>query len=151
APNVVSDSYLYAWNTNNARCVDGVPVGRLIKVWLELLGYPSTEQGILRAIGEQRARILTEAGGETVFHTGDDGIAVYHATAGDCAISFPVDLPANNFALATAKDAAGEFVVDALCTDGGTYRNVTVELGCALMRFGGLSVPEFVQKASTTN
>jgi hypothetical protein len=147
--NVVSDSYLYGWNTNNARCIDGVPVGRLIKVWLKLLGYPATEAGILSAIGEGRARILAEEGGDTVFRSGAEGIALYRAAGGDCPISFPVDLIGNNFLLATAKDQAGEFVVDAICTDGGTYRNVTVEFGCALIQLEGLSAPDFVRKAST--
>jgi hypothetical protein len=124
-------------------------VGKLIKVWLKLLGYSATEEGILQALREQRARLLTEIAGETVILTGQEGVDFYHTTKGDCAISFPVDLPSTNFLLATAKDPAGEFVVDALCTDGGAYRNVTVEYGAALIRFGALSVSDFVRKAST--
>jgi hypothetical protein len=148
-PHVVGDSYMFKWNMNVAKCVDGVPVGLLTKRWLTHLGYPATEAGLLRAVAEHRARILTEQAGESVALSGDEGIAVYHATGGDTWVSFPVNLLTNQFVLATARDDEGGFAIDAFCTDGGDApRNVTVRAGLAIVRYGELTLSDFVRKAS---
>lgn len=55
----------------------------------------------------------------------------------------------NRFLLATAKRADGSFVVDSFSTDGGCYpRNVIVENGLLLVKFGVLSLMEYAVKAS---
>jgi imidazolonepropionase-like amidohydrolase len=61
--------------------------------------------------------------------------------------SFPVNSPAAAVALAVAK-VNGAFAVTALSTDGGAIpRNTTLKQGLALVRFGALSLEEFVAKA----
>lgn len=53
------------------------------------------------------------------------------------------------FAIATAKREDGSFVVDAISTDGGCIpRNVAISVGLSLVKFGALTLPEFVVKTS---
>ncbi len=62
---------------------------------------------------------------------------------------FSVNPSASRFLLATARRNNGTFVVDSFSTDGGCYpRNVIVEKGLLLVKFGALSLPEFVVKSS---
>ena len=49
------------------------------------------------------------------------------------------------------KDDAGNFVVDAISSDGGAIpRNFILSYGILLIKFGGLTFKEFVQKVSWT-
>ena len=51
--------------------------------------------------------------------------------------------------LAQAKRPDGTFVVDAISTDGGCIpRNVAIAVGLSLVKFGALTLPEFVVKTS---
>jgi len=40
-------------------------------------------------------------------------------------------------------------IVDAICTDGGSWRNLLPQNGLALVRFGALTIDELVHKVST--
>ena len=54
---------------------------------------------------------------------------------------------AGNFALTTAQDESGRFVVDALSTDGGSYpRNVAIESTMALVRFAAMTSLQMAEK-----
>jgi predicted amidohydrolase len=49
------------------------------------------------------------------------------------------------------KDNSGEFVVDAISSDGGAIpRNFILSYGILLIKFGGLTFKEFVKKVSWT-
>ena len=51
--------------------------------------------------------------------------------------------------IAGAKRPDGTFVVDAISTDGGCIpRNVQISIGLSLVKFGALTLSEFVQKTS---
>lgn len=53
------------------------------------------------------------------------------------------------FLIAEAKRDDGSFVVDSISTDGGCIpRNVIIDTGLSLVRFGALTLSEFVVKAS---
>jgi len=66
-------------------------------------------------------------------------------------MSFPVNLPGSAFHLTTEKDSAGDFVVDAISTDGGFHpRNVAIQTTMALVRFGALTPMEMANKLSWT-
>ena len=55
----------------------------------------------------------------------------------------------SRFLLAQAKREDGSFVVDAIGTDGGCIpRNVLLSVGLSLVKFGALTLTEFVQKTS---
>jgi imidazolonepropionase-like amidohydrolase len=60
-----------------------------------------------------------------------------------------VNIPSVAILLATRKDAKKRFVVTAISTDGGaTPRNLIVNSGLALVRYGALTLSEFVVKTS---
>ena len=66
-------------------------------------------------------------------------------------MSFPVNLPSSAFRLTTAKNDAGEFIVDAVSTDGGCHpRNVAIQSSMALVKFGALTPLEMARKLSLT-
>ena len=51
-------------------------------------------------------------------------------------VSFPVNLPSSAFKLTTAKNDSGDFIVDAVATDGGCHpRNVAIQTSMALVKF----------------
>src|SRR5215216_1465979 len=103
-----------------------------------------------RAILDGWARVNVEQGGETVLMApGPDAETHWRERGTRVSISFSVNPPVSSLIAATAKDGDGRFIVDAISTDGGGIpRNVIVEAGLPLVRFGALSLAEFVQKTS---
>ena len=68
---------------------------------------------------------------------------------GEVTIGFPANYPVRNIVLASAKRDNGEFVVNALATDGGVIpRNTTLSHGLAAVESGFFSLSDFVLKAS---
>ena len=64
-------------------------------------------------------------------------------------MSFPVNLPSTAFALTTAQDESGRFIVDAVSTDGGLYpRNVAIESTMVLVQFGAMTSLQMAEKLS---
>jgi N-acyl-D-aspartate/D-glutamate deacylase len=60
-----------------------------------------------------------------------------------------VNLPQSAMLLTTSKDSEGDFVVDAVASDGGSHpRNINIESTMALVRFGALSPIEMAVKLS---
>lgn len=147
APNVRSESYLARINGTSAHMVDGVPKSETTKTCLQMGGFPATETGMADAIASGWAQVNWAREDGVVLLSPEEGTPKFLQRAGPIRVSFPVNHPAAAIALATAKQA-GEFVVTALSTDGGSIpRNVTLEKGFALVRFGALSLEEFVVKA----
>jgi hypothetical protein len=149
-PNVRSESYLSNWNGVGAACEDGVPRSNVAKTCLRMGGYEPTEEGMARAILDGWARINVERGGETVLmEPGPDAETHWRERGTRVSVSFPINPPVSSLITATAKDGGGRFLVDAISTDGGGIpRNVIVEAGLPLVRFGALTLAEFVQKTT---
>ena len=62
-----------------------------------------------------------------------------------------MNLPSTAFKLTTAKSESGEFIVDAVSTDGGCHpRNVAIQSSMALVKFGALTPLEMATKLSLT-
>jgi len=150
APNVRCESYLSNWNGVGAACADGVPRSNVAKTCLRMGGYDPTEEGMARAILDGWARVNVEQGGETVLMApGPDAETHWRERGTRVSISFSVNPPVSSLIAATARDGDGRFVVDAISTDGGGIpRNVIVEAGLPLVRFGALTLAEFVRKTS---
>jgi predicted amidohydrolase len=111
--------------------------------------YPVTEAGLEQAMLDGYCMVLDGRGDQNALLTGQDARDLWQELGTDVGISFPVNDPTSQFILATARRADGQFVVDALSTDGGGIpRNVTVEYGMALVTLGGLSLRSFVTKAA---
>lgn len=144
-----SESYLALINGTSGRCVDGAPQSNVTKNCLRMRGYEVTEAGLERAIADGYALVADGRGDEIALLEGEPARELWRELGTQVGLSFPVNDPTSQFILATARRASGEFVVDALSTDGGGIpRNVTVERGLALVALGGLSLDGFVRKAS---
>jgi cytosine/adenosine deaminase-related metal-dependent hydrolase len=148
-PNIVSESYLSPINATSAKCNDGVPESRQTQTWLEIGGFPPTEQGLADAIEAGWALLNAERDGTIVLATGPEAVAHWRERDMKLGVSFLANPSEPRIRLATAKGGDGRFIVDALATDGGGIpRNVIVEKGLALVRLEAWTMADFVQKSS---
>jgi len=147
--NIASESYLATINGTGGKCVNGVPVSGVTRNCLKLRGYPETYEGLKQAILDGYAYVRVEAGGEVLLITGEEGLKYWLEAETEIGLSFPVNDPEAQIVLATAKDSDGNFIVDAISTDGGAIpRNVAVEKGMLLVKFGALTLSELAVKLS---
>ncbi len=148
--NLVSESYLSVINgTGGAIGDDGLPTSHVTRNCLKMRGYTPDRDGLERAIADGYGLVQVLEGGHTVLVTGSEGVAVWKDRGTDVSMSFPVNKPEASFLCATRKDDRDQFVVDAISTDGGGIpRNVAVEYGLSLVRYGALTMGEFVHKTS---
>lgn len=148
-PNLRSENYLSPLNGTSAKCSGGTPESRVTQQCLTVGGFPATEAGMEAAILAGWAEINLEAGGEVVLGTGRAAVEYWRGRGTDTTVSFRVNPPEPRLRLATARRPDGEFVVDAISTDGGGIpRNVIVEMGLALVNLQALSLADFVRKSS---
>lgn len=148
-PQIRSEAYLSTLNGNNGKCVNGVPEASVICNCLRMGGYEPTEDGYEKAIMDGWAKINMVSGGETVLRSGKEAVEFWKAMKTDTGVSFPVNPPAPRYRLATEKRDNGEFVVDTISTDGGGIpRNVILAYGLSIVKMQGMTLDEFVKKAS---
>jgi len=148
-PTLRSESYLSPLNGTSAKCSGGAPESRVTQHCLTVGGFPPTEAGFEAAILAGWAQINVEAGGRVVLGTGPVARDYWRQRNTDATVSFAVNPPEPRLRLATAKRPSGEFVVDAISTDGGGIpRNVIVEMGLALVKLQAITLVEFAKKAS---
>jgi dihydroorotase-like cyclic amidohydrolase len=146
---ICSESYLSPMNGTSAKCVNGVPESQVTIRCLAAGGFPETEKGLEAAIMDGWAQINMESGGTIVLASGEKALNWWRSHATDTTVSFRVNPEIPKLRLASAKMDSGEFVVDCISTDGGGIpRNVTVEMGLALVKLQVLSLAEFVIKTS---
>lgn len=146
---VVSESHLAIMNATSGGCNEGAPTDFVTRNCLSMKGYPPTEEGLRQALGDGYASTVVERGGEGILVRDAEAMRLWEESGTNATVSFPVSLPISSFLCAIQKDAAGDFVIDAISTDGGVYpRNIAVERGLALVRFGALTLPELVAKIS---
>lgn len=148
-PKVCSESYLSPFNGTSAKCTDGVPESLVTQMCLSAGGFSATEEGFEEAIYAGWAHINLEAGGRVILATGQPAVDWWRQQFTDTTVSFPVNPAMPRLMLTTAKRKSGEFAVDCISTDGGGIpRNVTVEMGLALVKLAALTIEEFVVKTS---
>ncbi|MFP4588857.1 MAG: amidohydrolase family protein [Candidatus Bipolaricaulota bacterium] len=146
--NVVSESYLGTINGTSGECKEGQPASHVTRNCLEMKDYPPTKDGLEESIREGYCFVVAKRGDQKVLLSGREGVEVWEEAETDVGISFPVNSSQSTFFLATCK-REGDFVVDAISTDGGSYpRNHIVDRGLALVDYGALTFSEFVQKVS---
>ena len=110
-------------------------------------GFEASDKGMGEAILAGWALIQIERGGKIELVTGRDGYDIWKEAETKTAVSFPVNDTVAMHILATSKMPDGEFVVDAISTDGGAIpRNVQVERGTALVKLGALTWFELAKK-----
>ncbi len=149
-PHISSESYLSGVNGTSSKCSDGVPESKITRDCLSLGGFAPTEEGFAEAIEAGWAQINVQAGGVNKLAVGQEGLNYWRERGTDGTVSFLVNPGESRYLLATARRDDGDFVVDAISTDGGGIpRNCTLELGLGLVRFGALSMDDFVIKTSS--
>lgn len=151
APNVVAESHLSIWNGTSGACIAEVPESNVTKKCLRLGQYPVSEAGLRQAILDDFARTIVEVDGQNVPIGGREGIEAWEKAGTHAVVSFPVNVAASLLACATQRDACGDFIVDAIASDGGGIpRNNLVRAGLALVRFGAFTLQDWIRKVSTT-
>ncbi len=147
--NVFSESYLAVINGTSARCVNGIPESLVTQKCLEDAGYEATQDGLRQAVLDGYARIAKSRGGENINVVGEEGVEWWENAGTVTSVNFPKNPAVARLLSAITKDEKGEFVVDALATDGGAHpRNVAVERGMALVKMEAWTLTEFVRKVS---
>ncbi len=156
APHIVSESHLAPLNGCSG-ALDGDSLrDHIARNCLRLRGYSEDGAGLRQAIRDGYAHVNVMRGGTMRHITGAEGLALYDG--GVTRLSFPVNLRLSAYLCACAREdpgsgaltfeGPGSFVVDALTSDGGTWRNVILAHGLDLVRFGALTLAQFVSKAS---
>jgi hypothetical protein len=128
---------------------NGEVLSDVAKNCLKLKNYETTADGIRRAIKEEYCSVMKQSGNIVDYIKGGDALNIFEELDTNCPLSFPVNLPSSAFNLTTAKKPDGNFIVDAVATDGGSIpRNIAIESTMALVKFGALSPLEVAIKLS---
>jgi len=147
-PHVVSESILSPLDCMGTRMINGVPESLVMINWLEQSGFPGTYKGLEAAIAAEVFRVSGPKNGVFDFLDRDAGLARCRERDGQVTIGISRHTMSKNIVVATAKRDNGDFVVDAISTDGGIVpRNVTLDYGLKLVNAGVFTMSEFVHKA----
>ncbi len=118
---------------------------------LRLRDYPTTREGMRQAISDGYASVVGQKGNQVMYMKGKEALNLYEQSNTNVGMSFPVNLPSSAFRLSTGKNESGEFIVDAVSTDGGSHpRNVAIQSTMALVKFHALTPLEMATKLSLT-
>lgn len=149
-PNIFCESYVSPRNGTSFNFKEnGELYSKITKTCLANMGYEPTKAGLRQALIDGKCSVLSDTGTVGELISGPEA-AVYWEGRKDSKGSFPMVNPAGSRLLvATAKRDDGSFVVDCLSTDGGGIpRNVTIEVGLSMVKFGAMTLDEFILKAS---
>ncbi len=148
-PNIWSESYLAPFNGVSAKCSNGVPESVACHRGLARKGYEANVNGLERAILDGWAWVHAPVDGENVLLAGAEGLSAWRAAETDLGCSFFINPPEARINLVMMRRKDNSFAIDALATDGGGIpRNDICERGLALVLMNGLTLGEFVHKAS---
>ena len=150
---MVSETHLGPRNgTGGAMDASGMPRDWVTRNCLRMRGYELSTAGMEKAFLDGYIAVNIEKDDRMVQLTGRDGLEVWQQRETRVGVSFPVNLRSTALICATARvrraGGATDFVVDAISTDGGTWRNYLAQNGLALVRFGSLTIEEFVKRVS---
>ena len=147
---LVSEAYHAVPNGTNCACDDaGEVLANVPRNCLRARGYPTTREGVKQAILDGYGSVVAPKGGQAVYIGGPEALEIFDRANTNVPMSFPVNLPESAFRLTTAKNDSGDFIVDAVSTDGGCYpRNVAIQSTMALVQFGALTPLEMATKLS---
>lgn len=149
SPNLTTENYIATINGCSAACKDGIPVSRVTRNCLEQGGFAPDQAGLEAAIQAGYARVQVAEGDVKVLADPETGLSFWKDPKSISRVSFPVNSVAACCALALARNRSNEFVIDILSTDGGQIpRNTLVKAGLSLVRAGGWSIAEFIQKTA---
>lgn len=149
-PHLVSESHMAplnsCWSWLNA---DGHPRSHVARTCLKTGGYSQDKEGILAAARDGYCRVQQPTPSEMIYLEPEEGAAYLEEVAFKTMVSFPVNHRGTAYLCAGTKNKNEAFSVTALSTDGGAIpRNFLLSHGLALVRFGTLSLAEFVVKTA---
>lgn len=156
-PRVVSEAHLGPLNGCTGRIVDGVPADHIARNCLRLRGYPVTEAGLRQAFLDGYAHVNSYRDDGMVQLTGEPALREWAADPDRTRLSFPVNLRLSAYLQTCGRvdangrlafEGPGDFLVDAVSSDGGNWRNVILEVGLDLVRFGALTLLQFAHKTA---
>ena len=149
-PHLVSESHMAPLNSCWSRLnADGQPRSHVARTCLKTGGYAQDKEGILAAARDGYCRVQRPTPSEMIYLEPEEGAAYLEEVAFRTMISFPVNHRGTAYLCAGTKNKDEAFCVTALSTDGGAIpRNFLLSHGLALVRFGTLSLAEFVQKTA---
>ncbi len=150
APRIWSEAYLSPFNGTHLTCVNGEVKDYVTRCCLEIFRLPVSEEGLREAFRRRILLALRDTGYVTEILRGEEAERYWQSKGTTNVVGcFPVNAAVSRLMLAQGKRADGTFVVDAMSTDGGCIpRNVIIPMGINLVKFGALTLPEFVLKAS---
>lgn len=147
--NIISESYLSPFNGTSANCSNGIPESHVTRKCLEVGGYEISQEGLKKALQDGYANISMEYAGTNKLITGAKGVQVWTDNKYKGTISFAVNPGISRYLLGTHKQENGEFTVKAFSSDGGGIpRNEILYQGLSLVKWGALTINEFVIKSS---
>ena len=145
-PKIRTESHLSIPAYSFAHFKNGKPTSLSTRMFLELAGYPTNEEGLRKAMLDEYASAVGEINSENVFLKGEDGFRKWKDGSAQ-ALGFNANLPVSLITSAIHKNKAGKFSVDALASDGGGIpRNILLTKGVDLIRFGALTYTDLVIK-----
>lgn len=149
-PEIISEFHTAPLNGTSAKCSDGVPESHVTRNCLTMGGYPETEAGLRNAFLEGYAHCMCRnADGLNDYLVGQKALDYWISKKQNVTCSFPVNNREIAFLCATGRKENGEYVIDALSSDGGGIpRNFIIRNGYLLVEWGAWTLNEFVQRTS---
>ncbi|MFE3001714.1 amidohydrolase family protein [Nocardia sp. NPDC059246] len=154
-PRAISESHLGSFNWCGGELDGDQFVDHVTRNCLRLGGYSTDRDGLIEAFADGYAFALHEQAEQALPVTGDAGRALWDDH--ENSLCFPVNGRLTGFIQTCARrtpdgslryDGDGEFAVEALSSDGGTWRNVILDQGLALVHLGALSLAQLADKTS---
>lgn len=147
---VVSEVHLARPNFTRGECdEDGNVRMDVARNCLRLRNYPTTREGMRKAITDGYGSAVRQTPSGLSLVTGAEGVKIFDDGDSVIGMSFPVNRADTAFQLTTAKRKDDSFIVDAIASDAGVLpRNVNIEQAMNIVKFGGLTPLEMAQKLS---
>ena len=146
---LVSEVHLAVPNATSGRCQGDDVADYVTRNCLLMRDYPLTRTGLRQAMEDGYASVVADRDGRVGLISGDEAVAEWEAARTEVTVSFPVGVPQAAFNLTVAKDETGEFIIDAVSTDGGFHpRNISVQRTWAMTRLEALTPLEMSAKLS---
>ncbi|MBA7578642.1 amidohydrolase [Candidatus Atribacteria bacterium 1244-E10-H5-B2] len=152
SPNIISESHLALHNgCYGGIDKNGVPISYVLRNSLKANGYKVSKEGLEEALRVKYAGAYALRGSKMKYIYGDEAINYWKEHKYKVGICFPINRRRSAQVCATERDKKGNFVIDAISSDGGVIpRNCILSHGLPLVRFCALTLSELVQKISLT-
>lgn len=149
-PNVWCEAYLSPLNgTGISANADGTLPDYVTRCCLEIFKLPVNREGIKEAFRQGVLYLLVDTGRVSEIWEGEKALTRWEADGCKGMGCFTVNPAVSRQMLCSAKRDDGSFVIDSISTDGGCVpRNVIAAMGLNLVKFGAITLSEFVVKSS---